>query len=146
MSWRNVFASVLVASWMVMAMAVTTAAAQEPSAASSGPKIVGVLFYADWCASCKVLEPKLDEVKKQLMDQPIYFTRVDMTDDCTKKQSGMFAEWVGIGEIYREHAPKTGFMLLIEPQSKKVMGKLTKDQSPDELKTQIERALACAGS
>ena len=106
------------------------------------PKVVGVLFYADWCASCKVLDPKLDKVKKQFTDQPIYFTRVDMTDDCTKKQSGMLAEWVGLGEIYREHASKTGFMLLIDPQTKKVLSKLTKTQSEAELKAAMEDALA----
>ncbi len=106
------------------------------------PKVVGVLFYADWCGSCKVLDPKLDEVKKQFMDQPIYFTRVNLTDECTKKQSAMLAEWVGLGEIYREHATKTGFMLLIDPQTKKVLSKLTKAQSEAELKAAMEDALA----
>lgn len=126
----------------LVAVAVShVAQAQEP-AAPEQPKVVGLLFYADWCASCKVLEPKLNEVKKQFMDQPIYFTRVDMTDDSTQKQSGMLAEWVGLGEIYREHAPKTGFMLLIDPQTKKVLSKLTKTQSEAELKTAMEDALA----
>lgn len=119
-------------------------AQDKPRAATEKPKVVGVLFYADWCASCKALEPKLSEVKKQVMDQPIYFTRVDLTDDCTKKQSGMFAEWVGLGEVYREHAPKTGFMLLIDPQTRQVLTKLTKTQSQAELKAAMEEALAKA--
>lgn len=117
-------------------------AQDSAKATTEKPKVVGVLFYADWCASCKALDPKLDEVKKQFMDQPIYFTRVDLTDDCTKKQSGMLAEWVGLGEIYREHASKTGFMLLIDPQTKKVLSKLTKAQSEAELKAAMEDALA----
>lgn len=117
-------------------------AQDSAKATTEKPKVVGVLFYADWCASCKVLDPKLDEVKKQFMDQPIYFTRVDLTDDCTKKQSGMLAEWVGLGEIYREHASKTGYMLLIDPQTKKVLSKLTKAQSEAELKAAMEDALA----
>ncbi len=117
-------------------------AQDSAKATTEKPKVVGVLFYAGWCASCKALDPKLDEAKKQFMDQPIYFTRVDMTDDCTKKQSGMLAEWVGLGEIYREHAPKTGFMLLIDPQTKTVLSKLTKAQSEAELKAAMEDALA----
>lgn len=119
-------------------------AQDKPQAGTEKPKVVGVLFYADWCASCKALEPKLNEVKKQVMDQPMYFTRVDLTDDCTKKQSGMFAEWVGLGEIYREHAPKTGFMLLIDAKEKKVLDKLTKTQSEAELRAAMEKALAKA--
>jgi hypothetical protein len=119
-------------------------AQDKTQATTEQPKVVGVLFYADWCASCKALEPKLHNVKKQIMDQPIYFTRVDMTDECTKKQSGMFVEWVGLGEIYREHAPKTGFMLLIDAKEKKVLSKLTKTQSEAELKAAMEEALAKA--
>ncbi|MEX0777763.1 MAG: thioredoxin domain-containing protein [Phycisphaeraceae bacterium] len=126
------------------AIAVPPVTRAQETAPKEGPKVVGLLFYADWCASCKALEPKLKEVKKQVMDQPIYFTRVDMTDDCTKKQSGMFAEWVGLGEIYREHAPKTGFMLLIDAKEKKVLDKLTKTQSEAELKAAIEQAIAKA--
>lgn len=126
------------------AIAVPPVTRAQETATKEGPKVVGLLFYADWCASCKALEPMLKEVKKQVMDQPIYFTRVDMTDDCTKKQSGMFAEWVGLGEIYREYAPKTGFMLLIDAKEKKVLDKLTKTQSEAELKAAIEQAIAKA--
>lgn len=126
----------------MLPMGVWAQDAEQPT--TEKPQVVGLLFYADWCASCKVLDPKLDEVKKQLMDEPIYFTRMDMTDDRTKKQSEMLAEWVGLGEIYREHAPKTGFMLLIDPQTKKVLSKLTKTQSEAELKAAMEEALAKA--
>jgi len=124
------------------AIAVPPVTRAQETAPKEGPKVVGLLFYADWCASCKALEPKLNEVRKQLVVQPIYFTRVDMTDESTKKQSEMFAEWVGFGEIYREHAPKTGFMLLIDPKEKKVLDKLTKTQSEAELKAAMEQALA----
>lgn len=134
----------LVVVMALAAIAVPPVTRAQETAPKEGPKVVGLLFYADWCASCKALEPKLKEVKKQVMDQPIYFTRVDMTDDCTKKQSGMFAEWVGLGEIYREHAPKTGFMLLIDAKEKKVLDKLTKTQSEAELKAAIEQAIAKA--
>jgi len=38
-------------------------AQDSAKATTEKPKVVGVLFYADWCASCNVLDPKLDEGK-----------------------------------------------------------------------------------
>ncbi|MGH7945082.1 MAG: thioredoxin family protein [Opitutaceae bacterium] len=99
------------------------------SADTSKPKVVGLLFYADWCGSCKVLEPKLDAVKKDFAGQPILFTRVDMTDDLTKEQSALLASQLGFSGIYAENAPKTGFMLLIDSANGRVVSKLTKTQN-----------------
>ncbi len=38
------------------------------------PKVIGLLFYADWCGSCKVLEPNLNAVKKDFPrpTDPVY--------------------------------------------------------------------------
>lgn len=115
-----------------------TALAQE----KEKPDVIGLLFYADWCASCKVLEPKLNAVKKSFADKPILFTRVDLTDDYSKSQSKLLAGALGLSEIYTENAPKTGFMLLISTKDKKVLGKLVKTQSEDEIKTGIAAALS----
>jgi thiol-disulfide isomerase/thioredoxin len=106
------------------------------------PKVIGLLFYADWCGSCKVLEPKPDAVKKDFTGQPILFTRVDLTDDFTREQSALYASWVGLKDSYAAHGAKTGFMLLIDAQGKKVLDKLTPDQSEDELRAAITSALA----
>ncbi len=110
-------------------------------AQSAKPKVVGVLFYADWCNSCKALEPKLNTVKKDFAGQPVLFTRVDFTDDFTKEQSDLLASYLGLGATYAEQGQKTGYMLLINAESKQVLGKLTKTQSEAELKAEIEKAL-----
>lgn len=105
------------------------------------PKVVGLLFYADWCGSCKVLEPKLNAVKKEFSGQPILFTRVDLTDDFTKEQSVLLASQLGFTATYTENAPKTGFMLLLDPATGRVLSKLTKTQSEEELRAEIKKAL-----
>ena len=98
-------------------------------------------MYADWCQSCKVLEPKLNKVKKDFEGKGIFFTRLDMTDEFTIYQSSLYASWVGFEEIFKENEGRTGYMLLIDPNSRKVLGKLVKTQTPDEIRAAIQAAL-----
>ncbi|HEY5552644.1 MAG TPA: thioredoxin domain-containing protein [Opitutaceae bacterium] len=126
---------------LLLAAALMLGAAATASAEAAKPKVVGLLFYADWCSSCKVLEPKLDAIKKDFAGQPVLFTRVDFTDDFTKEQSDLLASYMGIDDAYVEQGRKTGFMLLIDTESKQVLGRLVKTQSEAELKAGIEAAL-----
>ncbi len=117
-------------------------AQQARKAAQEGaPKIIGLLMYADWCQSCKVLEPKLNKMKKDFDGKGIFFTRLNMTDEFTIYQSSLYASWVGFEEIFKENEGRTGYMLLIDPNSKKVLGKLVKTQTPDEIRAAIQAAL-----
>jgi thiol-disulfide isomerase/thioredoxin len=104
------------------------------------PKVLALLFYADWCNSCKVLEPKLNQVKRDFQDQSILFTRFDLTDDFTKDQAAHYAALLGLEDVYHENAKKTGFVLLIDWPSKKVLGKITKEKSPEEIKSMLTHA------
>lgn len=105
------------------------------------PRLIGLLMYADWCKSCKVLEPKLDEVKRDFEEKGVLFTRFDMTDDFTRTQSRLFASWVGLEKIFEENEGRTGYMLLIDPGTKQVVSKLVKTQTSDELGQTIQSAL-----
>jgi thiol-disulfide isomerase/thioredoxin len=109
--------------------------------APAKPKVLGVLFYADWCASCKVLEPKLTAIKKDFAGQPVLFTRVDQTDAFTKEQSAMLANVLGVADIHAQQEGRTGHMLLIDTSSRRILGTLTRAESERELKAAIERAL-----
>lgn len=105
------------------------------------PRLLAVLFYADWCKSCKVLEPKLDEVKRGFQNDSVLFTRFDLTDEFTKDQSEHYAALVGLENFYRENDGKTGFLLLIDAKSKQLLGKITKEKTPEEIKSMLTNAL-----
>lgn len=105
------------------------------------PEVIGVFFYADWCGSCKVLDPKLETVQEELGQKPVVFQRFDMTDETTTYRSKLLANLLGLGEVFEQNAGKTGFMLLIDPDTKEVIGRLTKDQSEEQLATEIGRAI-----
>ncbi|MGF1527207.1 MAG: thioredoxin domain-containing protein [Candidatus Competibacterales bacterium] len=113
----------------------------ESDTPSTPPEVIGLLFYADWCGSCKVLDPKLSAVKPQFSGQPVLFTQVDMTDEFTVEQSTLFSSAMGVEAVFAEHAPKTGFMLLIDADDNAILDRLTKELSEAELAEKISQAL-----
>lgn len=119
---------------------INTATAQQQETADK-PNILGVLMYADWCSKCKQLDPKLSEVQPQFEDQSILFTRFDMTDDFTTSQSGKLASMLGLSSLFQEHKGSTGYMVLLNAQTKEVLKTLKHDQSEQQLKQQITSVL-----
>jgi len=119
-----------------------TGAHADEQAEAGGPEFLAVTFYADWCGSCKVLDPRVEAVKKEFAGENILFTRVDHTDDFTQEQSKLFANLLGIGSIYEEHAPATGFLLLIDMDTNEVLDRLTREDDEEAIKAKIRQALA----
>src|SRR5713226_3585374 len=117
---------------------------QPPKQKVERPKVLAVLFYADWCSSCKELEPKLNKVKRDFEGKPILFTRFDLTDEFTNDQAARYAALLGLESYYTENAGKTGYMLLIDSHSKKVLGRINKQDSPADMKAALTKALSVA--
>lgn len=117
-------------------------AQKKPGEGANDLKIIAMLFYADWCGSCKVLEPKIDQVKTEFKDESIFFTRFDLTDDFTVAQSKRFASLIGLEDVLKKNGGKTGYMVLLDARSGKVLGKLTKDKSPEDIRAAFRGALS----
>ena len=105
----------------------SSVATAEEALETRKPERIAVLFYADWCGSCKTLDPRIEEARSEFGDDTeTLFVTFDLTDDATRAQTAMLAEALGIGPIYTEHGKKTGFLLVIDADDKKVQRKLTK--------------------
>lgn len=99
-----------------------------------------VLFYADWCGSCKVIDPKLKEARESLDEGPALFVTFDMTDDKTKNQTALLASAIGLQKLYQENEGRTGFLLVIDAESKEVVDRITTEDSTQAIKTKIASA------
>lgn len=117
--------------------------AQATSAQSEArtPKVMIIAFHADWCGGCKVLGPKLMEnVLPAVKDDPSLFVKLDLTDPNSAQAEYMLSV-LGLGNLWEEYAGKTGFALVVDVASKKVVGKLGYTEEPAALTATVKKAL-----
>ncbi len=101
--------------------------------------IYAVSFHADWCPGCKILAPKMGEVKSsgELDGKNILFIKFNVTDKKTTHQSMLHAEALGLGELFKKNAGKTGFILLLDPKTHEILGKITHEMEVEKIKSTI---------
>lgn len=129
-------------SLFIMAFAVfgfvSPASAMEPLIDNDKPTLA--VFYADWCGSCKILEPKMEEAMASLDKDALHIVKFDLTDDVTKAESLKLADKNGLGVLYNKNTPKTGFAILVKDGQEAV--RLTKSDSVEVIKAKLETFIA----
>lgn len=106
-----------------------------------GPKLMVLKMHADWCATCKAMGPVFEDLTKKLAEKPVLFAKFDLTDKGTKNQAIQLAASLGIMQVARENQA-TGFILIVDPVTKTVIQKLTKDDNLEAMISAIEARLA----
>lgn len=74
-------------------------------------------------------------------DQSVTLVEFDFTSDSSKAKSIADAKTHGLSEVYESHAPNTGFVLIVDGKTKKVLGKLKASHTVDDWKVEIDKAL-----
>ncbi len=109
-------------------------------AEARAPKVIALNFYADWCAKCKTLKPNLEQAMSAAGEQPCLFVKLDQTDKNSAQSEYLLAA-LGAGDLWKENAGKTGFVILVDAKTKKVISKITADQSAESIESAINAAL-----
>ncbi|MEP3889079.1 MAG: thioredoxin domain-containing protein [Hellea sp.] len=122
---------------------VNPAKAETMASKIMNTKTKAVLIYADWCGSCKVLDPKIKKVQAMGPIRGLEFVTLDYT---AKDADGFYAqaEAAGVGEAvknYLDGTVKTGQLLLVDLDDQKVVGKVTKTLEPSAIVTALKDAL-----
>lgn len=125
---------------------VSTPDVKQMASKAMDTKTKAVLVYADWCGSCKVLDPKVQKAKSMGAIPGLDF----VTLDYTLKDPNVFyaqADEAGVGKAVRDYLDgtiKTGVLLLVDVDDEKVIGKITKTSEAGEIVTAMKKAVSAS--
>jgi len=105
------------------------------------PKLLAVKFHADWCRVCRAMGPAFEDLENKLDGSKVLFVKLDFTNNLTKAQANMLGEELGIAPVMNNYKRKTGFILLIDPNSKKVLDKLTVNDDLNAMEAKVRALL-----
>jgi thiol-disulfide isomerase/thioredoxin len=132
-------------SMYLLAAAVLFAFATESAIAQCGEeavkaKLFALTFHADYCGACKALKPNVMDLQSKLDGEPVQWVKFDFTSAESKAKSEVMASKLGVADLYQENQA-TGFVLLVDADTKKTVGRLTSKQSSDEMYQTLKKNL-----
>ena len=132
----------LLAAVTLLAFATESASAQcgDATTKADKTKLLALTFHSDYCGACKALKSNVMELQTKLDGQPVQSVKFDFTSAESKAKSEELATELGVADLYRENQA-TGFVLLVDAETKEQVGKLTSRQSSDEMFETVTKSL-----
>lgn len=109
-------------------------------------KTSAVLVYADWCGSCKILDPAVKKVQSMGAIPGVDFVVLDYTDK-DAENFYLQAQVAGVEQAvktYLDGTIKTGQLLLVDIDDQIVLQAVKKDMDAAQIATSIKEALAAS--
>lgn len=109
-------------------------------AAAERPRLVAAMFRSSWCSSCRILEPRVDDVRADYGDDAIEFIRFDFTMG-RREALHERADEAGIADLYTRLEGRTGFMVLMDRETGQVFEIITIAYDRDQIRAALDRWL-----
>ena len=105
------------------------------------PRLVAAMFRSSWCGACRILEPRIDDVRPDYADAPVDFIRFDFTLGQRERVRELAVE-ADITELYDRLAGRTGFLVLMDRETGTVFEIVTTNYDRAHIREAIDRWLA----
>lgn len=105
----------------IAATALTLGVSSTANSMAKTPDVYVVMFRADWCAPCKIVEPALAQALNTLRDPGIEYVNIDISSG----NGDLNAHTVfdrGIVKQYNSWMGVTGFAAIIDGDTKRTLG------------------------
>ena len=107
------------------------------AAAQSSTELYVVMFRADWCAPCKIVEPNMNQALNNLRDPSIEYVTIDITTPSISEVSAHRAFDRNIVPQYNSWLGVTGFAAIIDATTKQTLGCVNLKYSPQDMATHV---------
>jgi len=105
------------------------------------PKLLAVKFHADWCKICRTMGSVFKDLQNKMDGSDVLFVKLDFTNNQTKHQANLLGDELGLVDILKQNYRRTGFILVIDAKTKKVLKKLTVDDDVYSMEAKIRTLL-----
>lgn len=104
--------------------------------------IAGVYFYADWCGTCKLLEPRVEKARaEEKRSEDISFITFDMTDSESIARTKKIAKAEDLDSILQKYGAATGFLVLYDRANQETLRVLTSRDSGTTIQKAFKNAV-----
>jgi len=105
--------------------------------AQQRPDMYVVVFRADWCGPCKIVEPNLQAAMTTLRDPGLEVIVFDITTPASSERSAYQALDRNIVDHYNQWYGTTGFVALVDADTKRTLGCVNMMYSAQDMATHI---------
>lgn len=99
-----------------------------------------VIFYADNCGACKILEPKMTEAMKAINMNKINIVKLDFSSKAAIEASKTLAAEQNVNDTLQQYGAKTGFVVLLDKEGNEI-DKLKVDDNTGDIAAKLARAI-----
>ncbi len=138
MTMRKILKSSLGALALAIGLGSTTNAYQNGT-----PDVYVVMFRADYCAPCKVVEPALDQALRSLSDPRIEYVHLDTGGRYGERNAHTVFDR-GLVEQYNTWLGVTGFAAIVDGDTKQTLGCLNMSYDTQSMAMHIRNLQAVA--